>query len=222
MAWQSIAPAFGRTSLIVVVSVIAILLFSLMSAYVFARLNFREREILFYLVFGLLLVPAFLTLIPLFLEVKNMGLLGSIWGLILPYIAGGQAFSIFVLRTFIRGIPNELFEASRIDGANDIQIFYWIVIPLSLPILVTLGLLHFVALWSDFILPSLILQPANETVAMAIVNFQPPTAAVGSIAINAFNQQMAAFTLASIPIAVLFAFLMRYFVAGITNGALKM
>ena len=219
MAWQAIAPSFVRTSFIVIVSVAGILFFSLLSAYVFARLHIREREILFYIIFGLLLVPGFLTLIPLFLEIKNFGLLNSIWGLILPYIASGQAFAIFVLRTFIRAIPNEMFEAARIDGANDIQMFYWIVVPLSVPILVTLGLLNIVGLWSDFILPSLILQPSDGTVAMAIVNFQPPPM---SLSLNAFNEQLAAFTLASIPIAILFIFLMRYFVAGITNGALKM
>jgi ABC-type glycerol-3-phosphate transport system permease component len=219
LAWQAIAPSFLRTVIVVGVSVLGILLFSLLSGYVFARLEFKEREVLFYLVFGLLLVPSFLTLIPLFLEIRNFGLLNSIWGLVFPYIAGGQAFCIFVLRTFIRGIPGELFEAARIDGASDGQMFLRLVVPLSIPILITLALLNIVGLWGDYVLPSLILQTSNETLALAIVNFQP----VGlTVSLNAFNQQLAAFTLASVPIALLFVFLLRYFISGITNGSLKM
>jgi multiple sugar transport system permease protein/raffinose/stachyose/melibiose transport system permease protein len=220
LAWQAIAPAFGRTVVVVGVSVTVILACSLLSGYVFARLNFRERDTLFYIIFALLLVPSFLTLIPLFLEIKNFGLLNSIWGLVLPYIAGGQAFCIFVLRTFIRGIPDELFEAARIYGASDIQMFLRLVVPLSVPIVVTLALLSIVGLWGDYVLPSLILQTqSRETLALAIVNFQPPAQ---TLSLNAFNQQLAAFTLASIPIALLFVFLLRYFISGITNGALKM
>jgi len=219
LAWQAIGPDFERSVVVVGVSVVGILAFSLLSAYVFARLNFRERDTLFYIVFALLLVPSFLTLIPLFLEIKDVGLLNSIWGLVLPYIAGGQAFCIFVLRTFIRGIPDELFEAGRIDGASDFQMFMRIVVPLSIPIVITLGLLNIVGLWGDYVLPSLVLQTSNETLALAIVNFQPSGL---TVSLNAFNQQLAAFTLASIPIALLFLFLLRYFISGITNGALKM
>lgn len=129
-AFQAIGPAFWRSGFVVGVSVAAMLTFALLSAYAFAKLEFRERDILFYVVFGLLLVPGFLTLIPLFLEIKNLGLLGSLWGLILPYVAGGQAFCIFILRTFIRSIPNDLFEAATIDGATELNTFIRIVVPL--------------------------------------------------------------------------------------------
>lgn len=218
-AFQATAPAYLRSAIIVSVSVTAMLAFAMLAAYAFARIEFPEREVLFYVIFGLLLVPGFLTLIPLFLEIKGLGLLNSMWGLILPYIAGGQAFCVFILRTFVRSIPGDLFDAARIDGANDLQTFARVVVPLSVPILVTLALLQVVGLWSDYILPSLILNSDHETVAMAIANFQPPPLAPS---VNAFNLQLAAFTLASIPIAILFVFLMRYFVAGITNGAIKL
>ncbi len=219
LAFQATASAYWRSGFVVSVSVAAMLAFALLSAYAFARLEFPEREVLFYVIFGLLLVPGFLTLIPLFLEIKALNLLNSLWGLILPYIAGGQAFCVFILRTFVRSIPNDLFDAARIDGAGELQSFLRIVVPLSVPIVVTLALLNIVGLWSDYILPSLILSSNHATVAMAIANFQPPPLAPS---VNAFNLQLAAFTMASIPIAVLFLFLMRYFVAGITNGAIKM
>lgn len=218
-AFQAIGSAYWRSGVIVSVSVAAMLAFALLAAYVFARIEFPERDALFYVIFGLLLVPGFLTLIPLFVEIKQLHLLNSMLGLILPYIAGGQAFCVFILRTFVRSLPNELFEAARIDGANDIQTFVRMVVPLSVPILVTLALLNIVGLWSDYVLPSLILDTSHQTVAMAVANFQPPPLAPS---IDAFNLQLAAFTLSSLPIGVLFVFLMRYFVAGITNGAIKM
>ncbi len=217
-AFEATGSAFWRSGVIVSVSVVVMLIFALMSAYAFAKMEFPQRDRLFYVVFGLLLVPGFLVLIPLFLEIKDLNLLNSIWGLILPYIAGGQAFCIFILRTFIRAIPNELFEAAKIDGATEIPIFLRVVVPLSVPIVVTLALLNVIGLWSDYILPSLVFT-SHQTVAMAIANFQPPPLAPS---INAFNLQLAAFTLASVPIAILFLFLMRYFVAGMTNGAIKM
>jgi ABC-type glycerol-3-phosphate transport system permease component len=219
MAWQAIAPEFFRSIYIVAISVVFITTFGMLSAYSFARLDFPLKRLLFNVVFALLLVPGFLTLIPLFLEIKNMNLLNTSWGLILPYIAGGQAFAIFVFRTFITAIPNEIFEAGRIDGANDLQMFTRLVVPLSVPVMVTIALLNINGLWGDYVLPSLILDPSHSTVAVAIANFQPPQ---DSPSLNAGNMQLAAFTISSIPIAVLFLFLMRYFVAGLTSGSVKM
>lgn len=218
-AFEAIQDAYLRTIFIVGVSVIGILFFALLSAYAFARIHFPGKTMLFYLVFGLLLVPGFLVLIPLFLEVKDLGLYGSLWGLILPYIAGGQAFCVFVLRTFVKSLPEELFEAALMDGATHMQMFLRLVVPLSMPVVITVGLLQIVGLWGDYVFPTLILHSASPTLAMAIANFQPPP---HTLVLNAFNLQLAAFTLASIPIALLFVFLMRYFVAGITNGALKL
>lgn len=218
-AFEATGSAFWRSGVIVSVSVTVMLIFALMAAYAFAKMRFPGRDKLFYVIFGLLLVPGFLVLIPLFLEIKDLHLLNSLWGLILPYIAGGQAFCIFILRTFIRALPDELFEAAKMDGATEWPMFLRIVVPLSVPIVVTLALLNVIGLWSDYILPSLVLSTNHETVALAIANFVPPPLAPS---INAFNLQLAAFTLASIPIAILFMFLMRYFVAGITNGSLKM
>lgn len=219
LALQATGPAYGRTVFIVVVSVFGMLACALLASYAFAKLEFPEREWLFYAIFGLLMIPSFLTLIPLFLEIKSLNLLNNVWGLILPYIAGGQAFCIFILRSFIRAIPDELFDAARIDGAGDIRVFRHLVVPLSVPVLVTLATLNIVSIWSDYILPSLVMNTNHETVAMAVAAFVPPPQAP---ALNAFNMQLAAFTISSLPILVLFLFLMRYFVAGITSGALKM
>lgn len=218
-AWMYLEPEFIRTLFIVAVSVLGIVAFGLFSAYSFARLEYPGKKVLFAVVFGLLLIPGFLTLIPLFLEVESFHLLNSVWGLILPYVAGGQAFAIFVFRTFIKGLPEELFEAARLDGASDIQIFTRMVVPLSVPIMVTIALMNIVGIWGDYVFPSLVLSASHATVAVAIANFQPP---LDLPSVNAGNMQLAAFTVSSIPIVFLFLFLMRYFVAGITSGALKM
>ena len=93
----------------------------MLSAYAFARMEFWGSSFLFYAIFGLLLIPGFLTLIPLFLEVRGMGLVNNPLGLILPYIAGGQAFAIFVFRSAIQDIPEDLFEAARLDGASHLR-----------------------------------------------------------------------------------------------------
>ena len=218
-AFQATIQSYERSIFITAVSVVFILFCAALSAYAFARLRFHGKEILFTVIFALLLVPGFLTLIPLFIEIKNLHLLSNVWGLILPYVAGGQAFAIFILRSFFRAIPDDLFDAAYIDGAGDMLIFYRIVLPLSIPILVTLALLSIVGIWSDFLLPSLVMGASHPTLAVAIVNFQAP-ALVPSV--DVFNIQLAAFTLSCIPLALSFSFLMRYFVQGMTSGAIKM
>lgn len=218
-AFQATIQSYEKSIFITAVSVALILICAALSAYAFARLHFYGKEILFTVIFALLLVPGFLTLIPLFIEIKNLHLLNNVWGLILPYVAGGQAFAIFILRSFFRAIPDDLFDAAYIDGAGDMLIFRRIVLPLSVPVLVTLALLSIVGIWSDFLLPSLVLGTSDPTLAVAIVNFQAPPSAHQA---DVFNIQLAAFTLSSIPLALLFSFLMRYFVQGMTSGAIKM
>ena len=156
-AWDYLAGDLLRTTVIVLASVAGIIVLGMLSAYAFARMEFFGSTFLFYAVFGLLLIPSFLTLIPLFLEVKGFGLLNSPLALILPYIAGGQAFAIFVFRSSIRGIPEELFEAARVDGASHLRMLWRIVAPLSRPIMIAVGLLNVTAFWGDYVFPSLVL-----------------------------------------------------------------
>ncbi len=218
-AWDGIASAFALTGWIEVVSVFVSLAIAVLAAYAFARMHFRGKTVLFTAMFALLVIPGFLTLIPLFLEIRDFNLLNTAWGLIFPYIAGGQAFAIFVLRSFIETIPEEMFEAARIDGANHWRMFLNFVVPLSVPMLITVGLLQVVGIYGDYVFPSLVLNSTQRTVSLAIANFTPPALAPN---INAVNIQLAAFTLSAIPIAILFFALMKYFVNGMSSGALKM
>ena len=217
-AWAQVGLPILRTLLIVLVSVLGILLTASLSAYAFAWLRFPGRQALFTLVFVLLLVPAFLTLIPLYLQIKAFGLSNQPLGLILPYIASGQAFSVLVLKTFFEQVPSELLEASRLDGANDAQVIRHVVLPLSLPVLVSVGIINLVPLWNDLLLPQLVLNRSSETATMALVEFQ--ALAQSSTSTN-FGALMAGYVLASIPLILIFSFLMRYYVEGLSSGAVK-
>ncbi len=218
-AWDYIDDDMLRTIIITAASVAGITVLGMLSAYAFARMEFYGSTVLFYVIFGLLLIPSFLTLIPLFLEVRTMGLIDNPAALILPYIAGGQAFAIFVFRSSIQGIPEELFEAARIDGATHLRMLLRIAAPLSRPIMIAVGLLNITSIWGDYVFPSLVLPVARSTAAMAVGNFQPPPSVPD---INVVNLQFAAYTIVSVPIILLFIFFIRYFIAGLATGAVKM
>lgn len=216
-----IRPIFN-SSLIVAVSVLGIVAFAAMSAYAFTFLDFPLRKVLFTLVFVLLLIPGVLTLIPLYLQIKRLdffGLSNSWGGLILPYIAAGQAFSIFVLKTFFGGVSRDLIDAARVDGASEWHIFTRIVVPLSYPVLASVVVVNIVPLWNDYLLPSLLLGDRYKTLTMALVALQGNAMTHSS---SQFGTLMAAYVLACIPLAIVFAFLMRYYVQGLTSGALKL
>lgn len=218
-AWDYLAGDLLRTVLIVTTSVVGILVLGMLSAYSFARIEFFGSSFLFYAVFGLLLIPSFLTLIPLFVEVKGMGLVDDPLALILPYIAGNQAFAIFVFRSAISGLPEELFEAARVDGASHLKMLVRIAAPLSRPIMIAVGLLDVTAFWGDYVFPSLVLGVRQSTVAMAIGNFQPPASV---LTLNVTNLQFAAYTIVSIPMILLFLIFLRYFISGMSTGAVKL
>ncbi|WP_420112992.1 carbohydrate ABC transporter permease [Pseudactinotalea sp.] len=218
-AWQASGFAYPKTLMIVAVSVVGIAITTLASGYAFARTRFREKELWFFVIFGLLLIPAFITLIPLYVQIVDLGLIGTSWGLIFPYLAGGQALGVVVLRSAIESIPEELFEAAKLDGAGHLWMFARIAIPLARPLVIALALLNVVGLYGDYVLPSLVLQGADSTISVAITGFTPPALSPN---LDSFNIQLAAFCLASLPIAVLVLVLMRYFVSGLSQTAVKL
>jgi ABC-type glycerol-3-phosphate transport system permease component len=226
--WHNYTDAFAiidrpilNSVVIVFASVAGILAFACMSAYAFTFMNFPLRRVLFVAVFALLLIPGVLTLIPLYLQIKRLdafGINGNWGGLILPYIAGGQAFSIFVLRTFFGGISKDLVDAARVDGASEWHILGKIVVPLSLPVIVSVAVINIVPIWNDYLLPSLLLAERYKTLTIALVSLQGNAQTHSS---SQFGILMAAYVVACIPLAILFTFLMRYYVQGLTSGALK-
>ncbi len=198
-------------------SIVGTLLIASLSAYAFANLELPGKEVLYFLVISMLMVPGLLSLVPRFVIVARLGLVGTYWSCILPYIAGRQVFAIFVLRSFFAGVSKQIAEAARVDGADDFRIYWSIVLPLSKPILATLAVMQLLGIWNDFIWP-LVTMGANDklrtlTVQLYYLNTQ-------------YSQNwgliMSGYVVASIPLLVVFAFASRTFIRGLSSGAVKM
>lgn len=205
---NSIALSLASTALTVTTSGLA--------AYAFARHRFPGKEPLYYSFLGLMMIPAALTLIPRYLLVKNMGIVDTPWVLILPWAAGDQAFGILLCRAFFATISEELFEAARIDGASELTVFMRIAVPLSLPILVTLGIVHTFRSYNDYIWPLITINSSSlQVVTVALTQFN-----AGYGIIN-YGPRFAGYLLAALPLLLMFMLGMRSFIRGMTAGALK-
>ena len=186
-------------------------------AYVFAHFNFKLRELLFYLIIMLLFIPALLTLVPLFLEVKALHLLDSRWALILPYIAGSQVLGIMILRNFFASQPRELYEAAEVDGAGDVGKMLRIGVPLALPVIGTIAIFTALNVWGDYLWPLVALpSQKNWTMPLGLVNFQNTY-----VSQQLWGPLFAGYVIAALPMVVLFLLLMDFFIRGLTEGALK-
>lgn len=142
-----------NTALVSAAAVAGTLSVSALAAYAFARYKFPGDTLLFYAILALLMIPGILLLVPRYVIVAQMGMVNTYWALIIPYVASGQIFGIFVLRTFFASIPQDLVDSGRVDGAGDFGIFWHIVLPLSKPILGTLAILQMLNIKNDFIWP---------------------------------------------------------------------
>jgi len=198
------------------VTVIGVVILATLSAWAFARYPFPGRDFLFYLILALMMIPGELTLVPQFLLVKGLGLLNTRWVLIAPYIAGGQVFAIFVLRSFFEGLPEELFEAARIDGASELQNFTKIALPMSSSIIGVIAIMNVTGTWNDLIWPTITVSTKKlMTITVGLYAFRNEM-------YTQWGSLMAGYTIASIPMIILFAFTSNLFVEGLASGALKM
>jgi ABC-type glycerol-3-phosphate transport system permease component len=197
-------------------SVVGVVFLSSLSGYVFARHRFPGRETIYVLILALLMVPGVLTLIPSFVLVGQLGLLNTPWALILPWTAGGQVFGILLCRTFFATLPQELFDAAKIDGASEFEMYRRIAVPLSWPILVTLSVMHLVASYNDFVWPLItISDPTIQVVTVGLTQF------TSQYGVTDWGPRMAAYAVAAMPLVILFSFGMRYYMRGLTSGAIK-
>jgi ABC-type glycerol-3-phosphate transport system permease component len=198
------------------ISVVAVVVLSSLTGYAFARHRFPFKEPLYLSVLALLMIPGVLTLIPSFVLVKELGLLNTPWALILPWTSGGQVIGTLLCRTFFATLPQELFDSGKIDGASEFQLYSKIAVPLSWPILITLAIMHLVGTYNDFIWPLLtISSPTMQVVSVGLTEF------TSQFGITDWGPRMAAYVVATIPLLILFTFGMRYYVRGITAGAIK-
>ena len=219
-AFTLLAGSTFNSLYISLVSVAGILILSTISGYVFGRLKFLGREALFYMVLALMMVPGVLLLTPNYVLAMKLGLRDTYWGLWFFYVAGGQVFGIFLCRSFFQSLPDDLFEAVRLEGASELQCIWHIAVPLSRPILVTIGIMSFLGLYNDLIWPMLIINdPSKETLMLALLHFNP----VDDRTSNRpdLGIQAAGYAFASLPLLIAFWFGMKYYIQGITSGAMK-
>lgn len=215
IAWAAVNKYLINSILVAVISTMGVVAFSSMAGYAFARHNFPLKRILFAAIVALMMIPGVLTLIPQFLLVKQLGLLNTRWALVLPYVAGGQVFGIFMFRGFFSELPGELFEAARIDGASEWRIYRSIVLPLSLPIIATVGIMTAFGIYNDFIWPLVAISDSSKqmfTVALRIFTAENDLE---------MGPTLAGYTLGCLPLLLLIGFGMRWFVLGVTTGAVK-
>ena len=215
-AFVAMVPFMINSLIICVFSIAGILITASLSAYTFARLRFPAKEIIYLTVLALLMIPGMLLLIPQFILLRDLRLLDTYMGIIVGYISIHQAFSIFIMRSFFDAQPDELFEAARIDGCTEIQAYYRIAIPLIKPVMGTVAIMTLLAMWNDYIWPLIVTtDPTMLTVALGLLRF------TGTFTVTLFGPMFAAFVVSSLPLIILFLFLMRSFVEGLTTGAIK-
>lgn len=197
-------------------STLGTLLFASLSGYVFARHRFPGKEVIYTAVLALLMIPPILMLVPAYVLILNFGIENTYWALILPWTSGGQVFGILLCRSFFATLPEEFFDAARIDGASELQSFWRIAVPLSMPILVTVAVVRLVATYNQFMWPLVVISsPKRQVVSVALTQF------TSEIGVTDIGPQMAAYIVATIPLIILFSLGMRHYVRGLTAGGLK-
>jgi raffinose/stachyose/melibiose transport system permease protein len=204
-----------NSTLIMLATVAIVLIMSTMAGFALSKVKFLGRELIYnYFLLGMLF-PAAVAILPLYIELKNMGLLDSYWAVIFPQVAFGMPWYIMLARGFFMLLPKELEEAATIDGCGSWGYFLRIVIPCSTPILTTIAILAMVGSWNSFFLPLLVLN--NEslyTLPMGVMSFQGQ---------YLFNWQLilAYLVLAMIPVIAFYMFAQKYIISGLLGGAVK-
>ena len=211
---DTLVHAFWNTILITLPATLLVLFVASLAAYAFAWIRFPGRDVLFLVVIGLLVVPLQVALIPVARLYGDLGLFGKIPGVVLFHVAFGLPFAIFLLRNFFIGIPHELLEAARMEGAGEFTVFVRVVVPLSIPAIASLAIFQFLFVWNDLLVALVFAGPQNAPLTVAI---REQTRQFGS---NLDVISTGAFVSMIVPLAVFFAF-QRYFVQGLLAGSVK-
>ncbi|HJV71712.1 carbohydrate ABC transporter permease [Ideonella sp.] len=186
---------------------------NLSAGYAFAKLRFAGRDRLFRWLLGALVIPAQVTMMPLFLMLKEMGLVNTVAGVLVPWLA--SVFGIFLVRQYTLSIPDELIEAARMDGAGEGRIFVSIVLPLLKPVVVTLAVLSFLGAWNDFMWPLIVLTDREMQTLPVML------ASLSREHVQDSELMMAGAVITVLPVLMLFLALQRYYLQGLTMGGVK-
>jgi len=208
-----LARYLGASALVALGATVFSVTLNSMAGYAFAKLRFPGRERISRALLAALVVPGQVGMLPLFLLLREMGLLNSYWGVLVPVMA--SIFGIFLVRQYAESIPDALLDAARVDGASELRIFVEIALPLCRPILVTLAVATFMGTWNDFLWPLVVLTDDRL--------YTLPVALAGLFGEHVQDTElmMAGAVVTVLPVMIVFLVLQRYYVAGITAGGLK-
>lgn len=184
-----------------------------MGGYAFAKFKFKKKKTLFNFLLSSMIIPGQVTMLPVFLILKNLGLINSYFAIIIPGMA--SIFGIFMIRQFVMSVPDSLIEAARIDGAGDFEIYYKVIIPLCRPILITLGIFTFMGTWNDFLWPLIVMTDSSMyTMPVALANLSGEHR-------DDTELLMAGSFLTILPVILVFLSLQKYYIKGLMMGSVK-
>ncbi len=206
---------FGNSVIVTVPIVGLTLILSTLAGYAFARQRFRGRDMLFYTFLLGLTLPFQSIMIPLYYTLRDFGILGTYWAMIIPQTAINLPFGIFIMRAFFQGLPTELEDAGRVDGCGEFGIFWRVMLPLTAPGMITLGIFSFLGAWNSFLLPLVFMQRESlRPLVVGLMFFQARFT-------RDFALTMAGATIISVPVIVVYIIFQRQFIQGLTAGAVK-
>ncbi|WKU02287.1 carbohydrate ABC transporter permease [Micromonospora soli] len=219
-AWTEahIGQYFLNSGVVVAGSLALTMLLGATAAYVFARYEFRGRQVVYYLFVGGMMFPVFLALVPLFFVVRNAGLLGTRPGLMLVYAAYSLPFTVFFLTAFFRTLPTSIAEAALIDGCGHFRLFFRVMLPMARPGLISVAIFNFLSHWNQFLLPQVLMQGEHSKPVLA--------QGLAALAVNQgyqgdFSGLFAGLTIATLPVLAVYVAFQRQIQAGLTAGQLK-
>lgn len=215
-AWDTVSGYIANSVVTSVAGVALSMVMVVLTSYVLARYRFVGRNFVYYGVLASMFLPGTAaTLVTLFWLIKGLGMVNSLWGIIIVGAAGGQVAGIFILKQFIEDIPAELFESAQMDGAGHVRQIITIVLPMSGPVLATVVIMSFLGIWNNVMLPLVVLRDDEKlTIPVGLLRLEGEY-------VKQWGEMMAGYAIASVPLLLLFLFTMRSFVRGLTAGAVK-
>ncbi len=214
-SWSRLAPYFWNTMIVTLVGVSGMLLISSLASYAFGKIRFKGSGFCLWIVLALMMLPGVMTLVPSVMVYRTLHLNDTIWALIFPIWTNGCLMSTFLLTTFFRSLPKEIFEAAEVDGAGELIQYFKIALPLSMPMVGTCTIIQIVSIWNDYLWPMTIQSDDSlYTIPAGILfNYQ-----------NYENvpEMYSAYVIAALPLLFIFIFLNKYYVKGLLDSAIKM
>lgn len=214
-AFRKLWPYMLTTMIVAIGGGLGMLFISSIASYAIGKIRFKGSNLCYMLIMGLMMLPGVLTLIPQFNLYKSLGLVDTYWALIFPVWSNGCLMSVFLLVTFMRSLPKEVFEAAKIDGASEFKQYYRIAAPLSAPTIGTCAIIQIVAIWNDYLWP--------KTIQTQTEFYTIPQGILYTYQNYANTPEMyAGYIIAALPLLILFIFANKFYIEGLTGGAVKM